>query len=682
MEARTYQVEVQGEFLQKLARAQPVTGLAELIWNALDADATRIEVVVDESQFGFETVIVRDDGTGFSHSDAPQLFGRLGGSWKRSKHVSQRESRFLHGSEGQGRFRGLAIGRVVTWDVQRMVGPKQFEHFTVTMGAAHPASVEVSEAETLESGKPGVTVTVRELEEGGAALKGATATQALCEVFSSYLRSYPQVEITLPSGKLDIAAAITSSKKISLPPIEYKGAQHEANVELIEWKVPTERYLHFCDERGLSLSRSHLGIHAPGFNYSAHLMSPVVSKLAEDGILGLEEMHPTLGKALQRISDEVKSFYRERLAEDAQSVVETWKQEQVYPYAGEPASPVEMIERQVFNIVASKVNRHLPDFTGSSKKSKQFQLRLLRQAIERSPDDLRFILTQVLDLPNAQRKDLADLLETVSLSGVIAAAKLVADRLEFLAGLERLLFDPDEKKRTQERKQLHRLLVSRTWIFGEQFALAVDDQSLDQVLTKHLESGGHTNVELLSPVMRTTGKRGIIDLMFSKRIPGNRDEEREHLVVELKAPRVKVGTKELNQIKSYARAVARDERFRAVTARWDFWLLANECDEDAAAEANQSGRPRGLLFESDDPFIRIWLKTWGQIIDENKARLRFVQKELDYDPDQSDALERLKARHAALFQVMSPDTSQPGDAQTEEGQGVVAIEATSTSRSE
>lgn len=54
MHEATYRVEVQPDFIQKLSRVSPVTALAELVWNALDADSTTIEVVLDEAEFGHE----------------------------------------------------------------------------------------------------------------------------------------------------------------------------------------------------------------------------------------------------------------------------------------------------------------------------------------------------------------------------------------------------------------------------------------------------------------------------------------------------------------------------------------------------------------------------------------------------------------------------------------------------
>jgi hypothetical protein len=558
----------------------------------------------------------------------------------------------------------LALGRVVDWHVVQQEAPGRFTEFDVWFAADNPEVVHVSEITTVSSAQPGVTVTVSELSKEFPQLKGESAVQGLCELFAIYLRTYPKIRISLAASVLDPSSVTAGTKNISMPPIRYQETEYPASLELIAWRVPTERFVYFCDERGLALGRSHLRFQVPGLNFSAHLQSPLVTKLSQDGVLGLEEMHPALTETLDRITDEVKTFYRERLVEEAKDAVAEWKSEHIYPFEGEAATPVERIERQVFDIVASRVNQHLPDFTTSGKKSKQFQLRLLRQAIEKSPDDLRRILSQVLDLPQAQRKELADLLEYVSLSGIIAAAKVVADRLQFLAGLEELLFDPTQKKGLKERRQLHRLLVPNTWLFGETFALSVDDQSLNEVLKKHLELEKRKDVDLALPVLRSDGRRGIIDLMFSRRIPRGKDEERDHLVVELKRPTVKVGSKELTQVEEYAVAVASDERFRAVKATWDFWLLANDYDSFVAVKAAQPNRPDGLIIEFKDPHIRIWVKTWAQVLEENRSRLRFIERSLGYVPDYELALQRIKDQHSELFKTLVPDNEETEPANT------------------
>ena len=66
----------------------------------------------------------------------------------------------------------------------------------------------------------------------------------------------------------------------------------------------------------------------------------------------------------------------------------------------------------------------------------------------------------------------------------------MADRLDSLRGLEALVFDPKSEEALLERKQLHRTLAHHTWVFGEEFKLAVDDESLKEALRKHCHTLG------------------------------------------------------------------------------------------------------------------------------------------------------------------------------------------------
>lgn len=104
-----------------------------------------------------------------------------------------------------------------------------------------------------------------------------------------------------------------------------------------------------------------------------------------------------------------------------------------------------------------------PDFEGQDNRNKRFQMRMLRQAIEKSPE-VQLIMTEVLGLPKQKQEELAKLLRKTTLSAVISAAKMIAERLEFLTGLEAMLFKPDLKKHFKERSQLHKLLAENTWI--------------------------------------------------------------------------------------------------------------------------------------------------------------------------------------------------------------------------
>ncbi len=242
----------------------------------------------------------------------------------------------------------------------------------------------------------------------------------------------------------------------------------------------------FFDGSGFPLDDTPPGAHAPGFNFTAYLKSDYFAVLLAENRLEIATLDAPTSKLLDAAKTAMRDHFRRRASEKAAGLVEEWRRDKVYPYEGQPSSPIEETARQVFNVVALNVNHFLPEFQAADERTKRLQLRLLRNAVENAPADLSRILTEVLDLPPEKRQELADLLDHTTLSHIISASKLIADRLEFLQGLETLVFDMELKHAVRERTRLHRVVAENTWIFGEQYHLSVDDQSLTEVLKKHL----------------------------------------------------------------------------------------------------------------------------------------------------------------------------------------------------
>lgn len=658
-----YKVEVQGDHLEKLASARPIQALAELVWNSLDADATEVTIEVRSNEFGMQSVTVRDNGHGIPHEDAGSLFGKLGGSWKAHGSVSKTKSRMLHGKEGRGRFKALALGRVADWQVT-YGGPGALKRYKITLLRDNLIDVRVTEPVGVKAAQSGTEVRVTELHRDFRSLEGEGAVQELSEIFALYLSDYPDVSISFNGEKLDPANAIATRETFTLDPIIDDGEEHELVLELIEWKANTERVVYLCNEGGFPLQRRQPRFHTPGFQFSAYLKSPYISQLHQAGALELAEMNPALQAGYEAAQERIKEYFRAREADAARSEIEQWKADKVYPYMTEPETSVQEAERKVFDIVALNVNRHLPEFAESSRKTKAFQLRMLRQAIESGPEELQLILTEVLDLPERKQRELAKLLEEASLANVISASKLVADRLKFLTGLEALLFDPEYKSRLKERSQLHRILAdNNTWLFGEEFSLSVDDQSLTEVLRKHRKLiGDDTAID--KPVTRVDGKKGIVDLMLSRSIPQNRVEEREHLVVELKRPTVKIGSAEITQVKDYAFAVAEDDRFEALKTRWSFWVISNGFDPAGKRDARQDGQPSGRVFKQGN--IEIWCKTWGELIEEAKSRMKFVEDHLKANIDKEASLRYLRQTYEKYLSGVIDETDEASPDENED----------------
>jgi hypothetical protein len=99
---------------------------------------------------------------------------------------------------------------------------------------------------------------------------------------------------------------------------------------------------------------------------------------------------------------------------------------------------------------------------------------------------------------------------------------------------------------------------------------------------------------------------------------------REHLVVEIKRPTVVIGRQPANQIEDYAQLVPADSAL--IRRRLTGTSLSSRANPIAttADRASQQGQPRGLIFHPQGSNLKIWTRTWGDIIEECK-QLREVR---------------------------------------------------------
>ena len=642
-----FSVNIQDDFIERQTRAEPVRALAELIWNSLDGEASRVTVEFEWKNIagGLSKIAIHDDGVGFSRADAADLFGNLGGSWKRLTRHTKTKNRLVHGQEGRGRYKAFALGQSVEWKVCYVDGARRTRAFEIRILDSALKDVAITEERDTPGRHSGVVVEITDVKKNFNAFSSDEGLQELAETFALYLVDYKDVSIEIGEHPLSPEEAIAHQESLPMAAIKDEdGEEHRADLSLIEWKRRSMRALYLCSENGFPLDRVETRFHVPEFAFSAYLKSPYISVLHNDGRLALVDMVPELRQSIEAARTAIKDHFRERAAQQARRVVDTWKSEDIYPFKGKPVSAVEKVERQVFDIVAVNVQDFSPDLATASLTTRALHLRMLRHAIERGPNDLQLILKEVLDLPESKKKELTELLQETTLSCIITAAKTVADRLKFIAGLESIVFTAETKARLKERSQLHKILAENTWVFGEEYNLWVSDRDLKRVLEKH-RSILDSNIEMDGSVNVVGKTRGIVDLMFSRATRRHRANDIEHLVVELKAPRVRIGADEITQAKRYAMAVSEDERFHTVRGvRWHFWVVSNSYDDYARSDVEGGPDPaRRLIYRKDD--VSVGIKTWGELIEENRARLQFFEEHLQYSANDSAALRFLQERH-------------------------------------
>lgn len=640
---RVLEVDVKPDHLARLISARtPLAALIELVWNGLDADAKHVSIAVERNVLGsIDRIEVSDNGHGMPYEETSEAFASLGGSRKGNR-TKTRDGRMLHGRLGKGRFKAFALGTDVEWSTKVRENGNVVE-FDVSATKENLKSFRLTDPKRSRGTSTGTIVAVTGVTGAPPTLETSAAVEELTSAFALYLRTYPDVRLTYDGRTINPTKAIAREEELSLV-ASAPGATEPlppAALTVIEWNIDVDRALFLCDADGVTLGRRPLGIHAPGYSYTAYLKANTIREAEEKGTLELEELDPSLESLTSAAKQAVKAYFRKREAERAQGVVADWKKQDLYPYQSDPKDSVEKIERQVFDVVALNINAYLPQFSDADAQNKRLTLRLVRQALESDASSLQTILQDVLGLPPEKQEELARLLRRTSLSAIIAAARTVAERVDFLRGLEVCVFPDPDTEVIRERSQLHRLVAANTWIFGEEFNLSVDDQSLTEVLKQHCNELG---IDILAdtPVVREDGSEGVVDLMLSRAIPQARKDRREHLVVELKRPTVKIGSKELQQVESYALAVARDKRFRRTDVEWHFWAISDDLTDLITSKSRQPNQPEGLVTQLEDGRVKIWVRTWAEILQSSRARLAFFQERLELQADRTSALAYLQ----------------------------------------
>lgn len=622
-------VELDEGFLRRL-KTSPRKAIAELVWNAVDADAEVVTVAMEKQEMGgVASIQVRDDGHGMTAEDAEAGFGRLGGSWKATASGTRDKGRALHGREGRGRFFAATLAGRARWEsVAETAGERRLT--IVEIGGSDLHNVEIRDGGPTDR-ETGTTVVLDGFSEPPRGLDGADAADGVTAEFALYLTKYP-VELKYDDFPIDPSILQTASATYTL-----STGSPAAELDIVEWKRPMRRRLFLCNEAGTALAELQPGVQARGFEFTAYVRW---EGFANDAALEIAELSagPT-SDVIDAAREKLREHFRERSLERRRETIEEWKRERVYPYPDAPTDRVEQTSRELFDVVAFTAR----DAVGTDQRTQRFTLRLLREALEQDPGHLRRVLEEVLDLDAARLAELNELLHRTTLSAVVSAARSITDRLDFVRGLEELVYDPETRKLTLERSQLHRILATETWIFGEEYHLLVDDESLTNVLRRHLRYLERDDLAA-EPVTDEDGRTRIVDLMLAKS-QEEAQNRREHLVVELKSPKVKLGHKEVDQIRDYATAVAEDPQFDKSRTHWDFWIVSSDAKEVIQRQASQRGRPLGLLDDYEGINVRIWVKTWGQLIQDARHRLKFVRSQLQYASDHDKAIRYLHERH-------------------------------------
>ncbi|MDX3772029.1 MULTISPECIES: ATP-binding protein [unclassified Streptomyces] len=459
-----------------------MTAIAELVWNALDANATEVDVVLRRSALlAITHIVVTDNGHGMTSQRARTAFQDFGTTWKTGKTHTEGGARILHGRNGEGRLYAFALGDQLTWESAAMVDGA-LSGVRIRGDADHATIWQVEDTAPARE-QPGTTVRI-EVPQGKTLrrLESDDAAANLTAKLAFYLRAYPHVRVTFDGKRLDPSDIIVG-EPIDLPldlPAEYLQDEPAPVVTFVEWNQRmSDRKMLICNADGIALHEQ--GREWPDIivSFTPYLRSNRFNGLSVDDMHGLTMSHAEL---LDAAAKAVQEHLALRGAQISAAVVRQLKDEGIYPYPDQPASGTQAIERQTFDVVVTVARDALPN-RGAARR---LSVDLIRTALESNPGDLHTILEKVLALSDSDRRHLRNLLDSTDLTHVIGAATTVTNRLNFIGALRKILADDQLRKDLREVDQLHPMIAQNLWLFGEDWKMASSEVGLTNVLHAHL----------------------------------------------------------------------------------------------------------------------------------------------------------------------------------------------------
>ncbi|WP_229713878.1 ATP-binding protein [Streptomyces fuscichromogenes] len=653
-----FQLSVGEAKILQFTKKPQIAAVAELVWNALDANATEVEVELRRDWDAITQIVVTDNGDGMTLKRARAAFEGYGETWKTGKTHTEGNTRILHGRNGEGRLYAFALGNRFTWESvaevdEELVGVR-------ADGDADHATIwrVVPTAPTRDTTGTKVRIDIPQ----GKTLRGLERQDAAANLTAKlafYLRAYPDVRVTFDGKRLDPSDIIVG-EPVDLPlelPEEYAHEDPAPVVTFVEWNQRmSDRRMLICNADGIALYEQGREWTDSIVSFTPYLRSNLFNNISVDDLHGLPMSH---GGLLDAAAKAVQEYLALRGAQISAEVVRQLKEEGIYPYEGQPTSRTQVIERQTFDVVVTVARDALP----ARGAARRLSVSLIQTALESSPGDLHTILEKVLALSDDDRRHLKNLLDSTDLTHVIGAATTVTNRLNFIGILRKILADPHLRKDLREVDQLHPMISQNLWLFGEDWNMAMPEVGLTNVLQAHLVEQLGEDVVLenrLDTVTQPDGRTGRVDILLFR---SRRDESStERLVVELKRPTVKVGKKELDQVTGYARAIVDDPQYKGTNCKWRFYLVTYEYSDKIHRDIRQKDKPEGLADDHHE--YEVWVKNWGEILDAAEKKLLFFQRQLNYEATDDRVTQHLRESYSRFIpeSLASEDQSDTASA--------------------
>jgi len=621
----------------------------ELINNSIQAQAKNISIVIDYpatsevSATAIKRIEIKDDGIGVHQNYIQDKLLDFGDSSKK-------------GGKGIGRFAALQIGSNVTLETVGFDNINlTFSKVIIPFSEQYIKSVkkiedlEIDTEEAILKGKNNSTyykVTIDNIYDQqivGKNQKRKISERLLKDnLADAIFERYPIVIFNKTvrfkiNGKLLKPEDFIEGEpiKVLLTYPDKKGVEHQLFFTFLQLKSTIEEVRVFLTTKNEGVDQI-----VGGFHYEADWLDPtskgwfvyIHSENLDTDLYRNWDLDGFDDKGI-----DFKSFIKEKLNEffkgknkKYDDFIVKLKKDNYYPYK-DPSNATSLSKVSLFTKVAYLVEERYNLFT-VNKQLREIIYPLINRTI--ITGELDEILQKILRLENKTIKKFNTLLNRAEIEDVIEFSEKVSKKMEDLEFIEKLTCT-EIAQHVAERKELHKVIEKMLWVFGEQYldnTNLLSDTNLENNLKKlsaqcltYKANKKEDNVSAeTSPKVRS-----ITDLFLYSEKPID-GIKREILVVELKAPKVKISHIELQQAMKYAKQIE-ESAFYSEDMSVHIILISSEISNDSKFALNGITKPREnpfFYFQSESKNIIISVMRWAQVVELNKRKLSYLSAKL------------------------------------------------------
>ena len=620
--------------------------LCEYIWNGFEANASTVSISYTCNELGgVETVVIEDNGDGICYETIDDTFGAFLASKKAALSMQLKSK----ANKGKGRFSCYAFATEAQWDTVVVDSKERPIFYSIQINSENKNEFEVSEPQGSKNGvKTGTTVTIAGIFDlKQCDMEDEALEDALLKAFAwyLYLNRNKGVHLLINGTPLDYKKYINSDTSIT------ENAQIDGvpfSITLIVWaeKIKENFCSYYLDASGVLCGKdtTTFNRNTINFNHSVYVQSsffngkenvslaPSASDI-DDQICFDETNRTTLRKLKKKIHDLLEKQMDQYMAGQADKAIAAMEVRRSFPHFGDDVYE-QMRKKDLIQVTkamycfAPRIFHNLKDV---QEKSLLGMLNLILNTDER--ENVLSIIESIVDLTPHQREEFSIILKRTKLGNIVDTIKFIEDRYRVIEALRRIVYD--FAKYSNERDHVQKIIEQHYWLFGEQYNLVTADQRMQTALDSYLyilygDRAPNADLQSDEELMRrmdifTCGKRAYID--------GAETDVEENLIVELKAPKVKLTKAVLRQTEDYMDFIRRQPQFNSMYRVWKFVAVCSELDEDVKSRriAQREKGKLGLVTQIEN--YEVYALTWDDVFKGFDLRHRFLLDKLKVDQD-------------------------------------------------